>query len=226
MLERRVARLEIRQRLSWLRQYLANSTIFGDLTGNLVRIRIPALNDRGRYEYYQFGKATNRGSEFIGFRAQLSFLVETVYSRLIELIEETCTFYVERQPIHHEGSRYVIRGAPVTFKFKKELTEPIFNRFIELTFERGAGKFRLWGNPIRFPGPPKVHVYGLDLHLWQQIYLDMTQSRFVVILPQGTCGNTVNRLATNIQRYLDPEVEIFIGDTPYVDLLRRALRSE
>ena len=80
----------------------------------------------------------------------------------------------------------------------------------------------MWGNPI-YLSEKKVHVYGVDLHLWQRIYLDLTPKRFVVILPRGACGNTVHRLVTNTQRYLDPGVKTFIGDRPYNDLIRDTL---
>ena len=40
------------------------------------------------------------------------------------------------------------------------------------------------------------------------------------LLPDGTCGNTIHRLVTNIQRFLDPAVEAWIGDTPYSDLIQ------
>jgi hypothetical protein len=105
------------------------------------------------------------------------------------------------------------------------LSEQLFDRFITLTFDQGKGPFRLWGNPIKRSGP-RVHVYGLDLHLWQKIYLDMTPTRFVVILPNGTCGNTVHRLATNIQRYLDPLVQVRLGSTLYEDLISAVWRSQ
>jgi hypothetical protein len=41
-------------------------------------------------------------------------------------------------------------------------------------------------------------------------------------LPEGTCGNTIHRLITNIQRFLDPAVEAWIGDAPYDDFLKLA----
>jgi hypothetical protein len=224
LLERRVPRLEVRQRITWLRERFGEGAGLGDLTGNLVRIRIPATNQRGRYEYYHWGKATNRGSEFIGFRSQLNFLVRNLYGQLTRLIEETCAFYLEHQTLKSGSERWSVRGAPVTFLFNEPLSHSVLKRFVELTFERGRGPFRLWGNPIWLNGP-KVHVYGLDLHLWQQIYLDMSPQQFTLVLPQGTCGNTVHRLATNVQRYLDPRVHIFIGETPYTDLIYRAMRS-
>jgi hypothetical protein len=83
----------------------------------------------------------------------------------------------------------------------------------------GQGPLRLMGNPIRL-SERKVHVYGVDLHLWQRIYLEMTPKHMTVVLPRGTCGNTIHRLVTNIQRYVAPTINVFIGDTRYSDLIQ------
>ena len=56
----------------------------------------------------------------------------------------------------------------------------------------------------------KVHIYGTDIHLWQKVLLELSREEFVVILPTGTCGNTIHRLVTNIQRYLDPGVSVLL----------------
>jgi len=224
--ERPLSRLEVKGRIRELRSRFGEGSRspLGDLTGNLTRVRMPAANERGRYEFFANGKLTDRGAEFRGFAAQLRSLLTDVYGALTTLIEDTISFSLERQTGAIGRERWAIRGAPVTFHFHEPLNEQDFRRFIELTFERGAGPFRLWGNPLWRSGP-KVHIYGLDLHLWQQIYLDLSPKRFIAILPEGTCGNTVHRLAANIQRYLDPQVEIYIGDSTYQDLLKRVWKS-
>jgi hypothetical protein len=133
----------------------------------------------------------------------------------------------------HEG-KHVIRtlgeaqpiiGAPVFFKFSVPLSDEIFKAFITHVFIRGAKEFRLWGNPIVL-GPRKVHVYGLDRHLWQPIHLEITHEGIVAIIPHGTCGNSIHRLVTNIQQYLDPRVNVHIGDKPYQSFLRPVTRKE
>ncbi len=68
----------------------------------------------------------------------------------------------------------------------------------------------------------KVHAYGVDRHVWQPIDLELTPAHVVALLPEGTCGNTIHRLITNIQRFLDPAVEAWIGDAPYDDFLKLA----
>jgi hypothetical protein len=217
------ARLEVKHRVRRLREHLLPEQVLGGLFGNLTGMRVPATNEQGRYEYFYYGKLTDRGQDFRTFRGHLSDVVIGLYGKLTELIEETASFRLERQSMPG-GNRWRVQGALVTFEFSSPLRDEIFERFVELTFERGQGPFRLWGNPLRLSGP-KVHVYGLDLHLWQEIYLDLSPDRFLLVLPEGTCGNTVHRLLTNIQRYLDPRVKAYVGEVPYEDLVRRALRA-
>jgi hypothetical protein len=219
-----IASLQIKQKINQLRETVNKDNPFGYLMGNLTRIRAPAVSGEGRYDYFYYGKLTNRGSEFQGFSSHVKFIVEDFYGKLTSLIEKSVSFHVEKQKF--EGDRYgwSLRGAPVTFVFEKPLQVHVFDRFIELTFDKGKGPFRLLGNPLRL-SDSRVHVYGIDMHLWQQIYLDMSLYQFTAVIPEGTCGNTIHRLSTNIQRYLDPKVTVFIGETKYEDLISDTLRQ-
>ena len=85
----------------------------------------------------------------------------------------------------------------------------MFYNFIEYTFRTGKEPFRILGKPI-WVNDNKVHIYGTDIHLWQKVLLELSREEFVVILPTGTCGNTIHRLVTNIQRYLDPGVSVLL----------------
>jgi hypothetical protein len=87
---------------------------------------------------------------------------------------------------------------------------------MSLAFQK-KNLFRLWGDPIQL-GPTKVHMYGADRHLWQPINIEFTSKGVVAILPQGTCGNTFHRLVTNIQRYVSPDIEAWLGSKPFQSL--------
>jgi hypothetical protein len=41
----------------------------------------------------------------------------------------------------------------------------------------------------------------------------------IAIIPRGTCGNTVHRLVTNIQRYIDPAAQVSVGDSKYEEIV-------
>ena len=105
-------------------------------------------------------------------------------------------------------------GAPVSIIFNESLSKETFDYWIKSTFGRVNNRFRLWGNPIIL-GPKKVHVYGVDKHLWKPIFLELTDKHLIAIVPKGTCGNTIHRLICNIQRYIDPAAKAYIGDMEY-----------
>ncbi len=182
-------------------------------------LRIPGA-EHGGYDLYSWGKLTHRTSSFRGGHAWLREIVG-IYERATRAIEETV--WLDAEPLHTSaGGAAGLRGLPVVASFPEPLPDHVFRNFVSLTFERGEGPFRLWGEPIRL-GERKVHVYGLDLHLWQPISMELTPRQFVFLLPRGTCGNTVHRLMTNLQRYVDPAVELRIGERDYGDLMLDAI---
>lgn len=86
------------------------------------------------------------------------------------------------------------------------------------TFSSRSGHLRLWGKPVRL-GASKAHVYAIDEHLWQPIQLEMTRRHLLALLPHGTCGNSVNRLVTNLQRTLDPGLKASLAGVEYATML-------
>lgn len=182
-------------------------------------LRLPG-DERGGYDLYDWGKMTYRAPSFREGRSLLVFIAQ-VYERVTKMIEEATWMSAERVDI--SGQAYLSwQGAPVVCRFREPLSQSTFQSFVDTTFQRGQGPLRLWGNPIRL-GSRKVHVYGLDLHLWQQIYMELTPERFLFVIPQGTCGNTIHRLLTNIQRFVAPDVELDIAGTSYGKLFDKAL---
>ena len=142
-----------------------------------------------------------------------------IYSNATEQTEATTWRGAESTRIRTGSETRLMIGAPVLLKFSETLPPETFKKFIASTFRRKANKFRLWGNPIELE-PTKVHVYGLDRHLWQPVFLEITDRHIVAIIPPGTCGNTVHRLVTNVQQFLDPGVEAWVGDQKYEDVIR------
>lgn len=108
-------------------------------------------------------------------------------------------------------------GVPLIVRFDEALSQATFKNWISKAF-RKHNAFQLWGEPIQL-GPTKVHVYGADRHLWQPINVEMTDKHLVAILPKGTCGNTFHRLVANLQRYISPKIEAWIGSRPFESFL-------
>ena len=115
-------------------------------------------------------------------------------------------------------------GAPLLIKFSEPLEPRAFNRWIA-ALRRKTNRFRLWGTPL-IRGPGKVHLYAVDNHLWQPLDLEITRNHVYALLPKGTCGNSVHRLVTNIQRFVQPKVSVFIGEHSYEGFLKNDLNGD
>ncbi len=146
-----------------------------------------------------------------------------IYEQLLMATEQRAWYSIQ-DSVGFPGQFRKIVGAPITLRFKEPLTQQVFEHWITATFERKRNKFRLWGHPLRL-GPTKVHVYGVDRHLWQPLFLELTSTGCTAIIPNGTCGNTVHRLVTNIQRYLDPGAIAFIGDKLYTQMVKESANT-
>jgi hypothetical protein len=188
----------------------------------ISQLRFPSPVGRGGHDFYDNGRVTNRSGSFRDHRSHLLFVVG-IYEQLLKSTEERAWYSIQ-ESVGVPGQFRKIVGAPVVVRFHDPLSLAIFDYWIAATFERKRNRFRLWGHPIRL-GPTKVHVYGVDRHLWQPLFLELTAKGCTAIIPNGTCGNTVHRLVTNIQRYLDPGAEAFIGDKPYKQMVEESARG-
>jgi hypothetical protein len=188
----------------------------------ISQLRFPSPVGRGGHDFYDDGQVTNRSESFRDHRSHILF-VNRIYEQLLRSTEQQA-WYSIREQVGVPGQFRKIVGAPVVIQFKEPLGPKVFDRWVQSTFERKINKFRLWGHPIRL-GPTKVHVYGIDRHLWQPLFLELTAKGCIAIIPNGTCGNTVHRLVTNIQRYLDPGADAFIGDKPYKQVVEESTRG-
>lgn len=185
----------------------------------ISQLRFPSPVGRGGHDFYDNGRVTNRSESFRDHRAHLLFVVR-IYEKLLRATEDR-VWYDVKDSVSMPGQFRKIVGAPVVVRFLEPLSPAVFNQWITGTFERKRNRFRLWGHPIRL-GPTKVHVYGVDRHLWQPIFLELTARECIAIVPNGTCGNTVHRLVTNIQKYLDPGAIAYVGERPYTEMVRES----
>jgi hypothetical protein len=211
--ERRQAKMRITERIGRLRGAIpAMREVYNPLA-SIVQLRMPATV-KGGHDIYYDGRFTNRSESFTAFRQTVQ-TVSNIYRNSTEAAEASAW------PRHSEGAAdRFSAGAPIFLKFNDRLEPDTFDRWIA-ALRRKNNRFRLWANPIA-RGPGKVHLYAVDNHLWQPIDLEVTLTHMFGLLPAGTCGNTVHRLVTNIQRYIDPAVTTFIGDEPYQGFLERA----
>ena len=217
-IERRASTLAITERSNQIALFLPELQKHHPPFKAIRTLRIPAAEARGGYDFWSWGKVTYRAPTFRDGRSQI-LSITRLYEKTTQIIEERVWFLGEKTTLRDGGESLTLTGAPVTLTFDPPLPLSTFQSFVTTTFERGQGPLRLWGNPI-YLGERKVHIYGIDLHLWKRIYVEITPRRMTLILPQGTCGNTVHRLVTNVQRYLDPAVQVFIADVCYSELVK------
>lgn len=229
--ERRASRFTMVERIATVRQVLGGLQRTYKPLYSITQLRVPAPN-RGGHDFFFNGKVTDRSDSFASHRQAVEYVLD-LYRGATERAEQAAWFRLdtETRPAHsalptpagaegiatapREGVRF--HGAPVTLKFSQPLPDHVFYQWVGSTFAHKQNRFRLWGNPIEM-GKRKFHVHGVDRHVWQPLDLELTPTHVIALLPEGTCGNTIHRLVTNVQRFLDPAVEAWIGDMPYSDL--------
>jgi hypothetical protein len=217
IIERRATSFRLVDRVGVIQEKLMKmQEIYSPLYA-INQMRFPSPVGRGGHDFYDNGRVTNRSESFRDHRSHLLFVVR-IYEQLLRATEERA-WYTIQDSVGVPGQFRKIVGAPITIRFREELAPHVFDHWIKATFERKRNKFRLWGHPLRL-GPTKVHVYGVDRHLWQPIFLELTATGCTAIIPNGTCGNTVHRLITNIQRYLDPGATAYVGEKLYTQMVK------
>jgi len=213
--ERRRSRFMMGDRISRIRAALGNLQSGYDPLNALSAVRFPSLHERGSHDLYQHGQVTNRSDSFEDHRNTIRYLYR-IYRGVLNTTEERAWRDLEKTPQTMAGGPSH-KGVPLIIHFHEKLTKATFDCWIRRAFSK-RNVFRLWGEP-NWLGPTKVHVYGADRHLWQPLNLEITESRMIAILPQGTCGNTFHRLITNIQRFVCPKISAWIGSQPFESML-------
>lgn len=214
--EIRHSQFEVADRVGVLAQRLEQMRDLYDPLQSTVHIRIPSTV-QGGHEVYNFGKITNRSVSFAE-QQKIVRLVTDLYRRVTEDAEEKLWYTADEEV---EGDGVGFTGRPVFLSFPEPLALSTLHWWAQRTFGLKRNIFRLGGEPM-WSGPDRsrLHVYGVDRHLWQPISIEATKDHLLAVLPAGTCGNTINRLVTNVQQYLSPSVRAWVGEFPYEELLR------
>jgi hypothetical protein len=180
-------------------------------------LRFPSRVGKGGHDFYRNGKVTNRSDSFLDHRHQIISAVNK-YEAVTDRIESITWIDFESFKAPNKEVTISFQGSPIVFKFRKPLRKHVFRNFVDFTFKNGREPFKILGQPI-WVNEERTHIYGTDLHLWQKVMLDLSPEQFVLFIPKGTCGNTIHRFVTNIQRFLDPGVSVQIGNQSYEYLL-------
>jgi len=213
--ERRRARMQITERIGKLDKALQKMRPEYEPLESIVSMRVPAPR-RGGHDIYFDGRFTNRSDSITALRQTIG-VVTNIYRYSTEMAENAS--WPQAADTSSTG-KPISFGMPLLIKFSQELDMDTFERWIA-SLRRKNNRFRLWGNPIN-RGPGKVHIYAIDNHLWQPVDLEIARDHLYALLPSGTCGNTIHRLIANIQRFIDPKLETYIGDRKYEDFIDKA----
>ncbi len=205
---RRVSSFTMVDRISTISQKLPGLQQAYRPLQSLVQLRIPG-SGRGGHDFYFDGRVTNRSDSFYDHRSNVKAVVE-LYRRTTAASENVLW-------LESDSDHVAFRGSALTVRFSERLSDETFERWLDSTFAR-QGRFRLSGRVFR-TGKSRAQIAAIDRHLWQTIQMEVTASGMTALIPVGTCGNTVHRLVTNIQRYLDPAVDVWLGETSYDDLV-------
>lgn len=213
--EHRTSRFYLTERIAKVNSVLPKFEFYDPLR-SITLLRVPA-SVRGGHDVYFNGKITNRSESFDDHRLHARFLLSS-YANLTRSVEKNAWLRFEQDETSVFGPK--LRGVPVVHKFRQPLAEDTFGRWIDALRKRN-NRFRLHGY-LRKLSDRKYHFIGVDRHMWQTINLELTPRHVVALLPDGTCGNIINRLAANLQRFIDPAVETFVGSKKYADLVEQA----
>lgn len=186
-----------------------------DILHSLTQLQMP-LQNKGSYTINYNGKVTNQSNSFTEYRAMINNIVE-LYERVTSRAE--AKLWMWASPVEDSGFR--IDGAPLYIQFDKELSDRAFDNFVAKGLKYRNSRLRI-GGYIHRRGKTKVHMSAIDRHLWQPFIMEVTSRHIMALLPKGTCGSTIHRLVTNIQRYVSPRIKVWLGEQPYEDALRDA----
>jgi hypothetical protein len=121
----------------------------------------------------------------------------TRYKRLVTLCEQKAIEWkpFDRARVDAGGT---VAGTPIVMRFSRAI--PDLEQFTDALFS-SREPFRLWGIPRIRDGIAEIEA--VDLHVGQQLSIDIGQQWMRLYLTNGCCGNSVARLASNLQHRFD-----------------------
>jgi hypothetical protein len=124
--------------------------------------------------------------------------VSTVVDRYRQLVELCEAKAIRWRGFDGYDGGGTVSGGPIVIDFSREVDD--VGAFAdELTSSREP--FRLWGVASVSRGVAEIEA--VDLHVGQPLQIDVGRQWMRIYLQEGTCGNTVARLISNLQHRFD-----------------------
>ena len=147
-------------------------------------------------EYFHHGKVTASGTSF---DEHTRLLVDVLrdYRKLIEGIEERYAIGFATQ---NDGCTQ-LSGDPIEIQMQWSVDD------LEFAVRRmftSVEPFRLWALPEKI-GKDRYRAYAVDLHVGNTLTFEVGRDRIVILLPRGTCGNTVIRFLSSLSYHVDSD---------------------
>lgn len=168
------------------------------LTAIALRLGSTELGYVDEAAHYR-GRFVARGTSF---EVHVGFVSKWIrqYAEDVRSIERRHTIGWETE----QSGAYRSHGETVMIKLGRPISD--IDLFASSLFS-SRDPFRLWAVP-RSTGGDAIEAEVVDLHLGQQLRMDITRDWIRVYLPKDACGNTVFRLVSNLQHRYDATVNV------------------
>ncbi|MFF3290915.1 hypothetical protein [Streptomyces sp. NPDC003023] len=163
-------------------------------------VQVSVRDSMGRLEeaVHRMGRFAVTGD--FEYHLQFVNIIVGRYRKLVELCEQSSLSWDQASDSPDGGFAY--SGGPISIRFSREI--PDMEKFAASLFA-ARQPFRLWGIP-KFEGDV-IYVDAVDLHVGQQIRMEIGRQWMRVHLEAGGCGNAIARLLSNLQHRFDSRLE-------------------
>jgi hypothetical protein len=125
--------------------------------------------------------------------------IKNDYSEKLSLLESKYRFTLTKD---RAGLKF--SGSPLYIDFSKPIEN--LSRFIDILVSSKM-PFRISGISQKVDSS-YFRVFGVDLHTYDLVNLEITPNWMAIYLNHNTCGNVVTRLVTNLQMYSTSQVKL------------------
>ncbi|PFO12704.1 hypothetical protein COJ70_24355 [Priestia megaterium] len=164
---------------------------------NKISILDPSSDDNENYiidDITYFGKITARGTSY----GKHSYILD----ELLHNYEKSISSIENDYSLHFDNVLSTIEGQPIEITLNRK--EIDLHKLVTVIFS-GNKPFNLWGMP-QWRNENYCKVNAVDLHngnYGKTIDFEIFPNLIRAYLPQGTCGNSISRLLTNIHQSID-----------------------
>ncbi|WP_203288185.1 hypothetical protein [Metabacillus sp. cB07] len=149
------------------------------------------------------GKITAKGNSYFKHEHILKSVLQTYENKVFEI--------ENKYSLNFNTNKNMIDGRPIEISLNRKDIDLI--KLIEILFA-GKKPFNLWGIPD-WVNENFCRVSAVDLHMGnfgKTLEFEISKDKIVVVLPLGSCGNSVARLLTNIHQSIDA-TSVMKGDS-------------